>query len=77
MEDVFNRLLVTSDPYIFSLRKVPQKKLKSLSWEAVELLCPPTMTTVEYENSSTIDTDSETDFDSDVDFDFDNNSDTD
>jgi hypothetical protein len=31
MEDVFYRLMVTSDPYISSIRKLPQKKkLKSL-----------------------------------------------
>jgi len=33
MEDVFLRLLVTLDPFISSLRKLPQKKLKSLSPE--------------------------------------------
>ncbi len=30
LHDVFNRLLVTSDPYISSVRKLPQKPLKSL-----------------------------------------------
>ena len=36
MEDVFCRLLVTSDPLISSLRKVPAKKMRSP--EAIELL---------------------------------------
>lgn len=36
-EDIFNRLMVTSDPYISSIRKLPKKKLKSLSREAVQL----------------------------------------
>lgn len=44
MEDVFNRLLVTSDPYISSIRNLPQKKLKSLSPEAVAMLLAPTVT---------------------------------
>ena len=38
MEDVFNRLLVSSDPYISSLRKLPKKKLKQFLPEALELL---------------------------------------
>jgi len=38
MEDVLNWLLVSSDPYISSLRKLPQKKLKELSPEARQLL---------------------------------------
>ena len=41
MQDVFNRLLVTSDPYISSVRKLPQKPLKSFAAEAVQLLEPP------------------------------------
>jgi hypothetical protein len=41
MEDVFYRLMVTSDPYIFSIRKLPQKKkLKSLSPEAITFSDP-------------------------------------
>lgn len=36
MEDLFLRLLVASDPFISSLRKLPQKKFKSLSSEAIE-----------------------------------------
>lgn len=41
MQDVFNRLLVTSDPYISNVRKLPLKPLKTLAPEAVELLKPP------------------------------------
>ena len=43
MEDVFCRLLVTSDPLISSLRKVPAKKMRSLSPEAIELLNEPSI----------------------------------
>lgn len=76
MEDIFNRLMVTSDPYISSIRKLPQKKLKSLSREAVELLLSPTVTiAIGTEPSPTIDTDSEVESDSDVNCDFDIDSD--
>lgn len=44
MEDIFCRLLVTSDPIISSLRKLPPKKLRSLSPYAVELLISPSVT---------------------------------
>jgi len=40
MQDIFNRLMITSDPYISSVRKLPQKPLKSLLPEAIELLEP-------------------------------------
>lgn len=43
IEDVFCRLLVTSDPLISSLRKLPPKKLKSLSSHAIDLLVPPSV----------------------------------
>jgi len=43
MEDIFLRLLMTSDPFISSLRKLPQKKLKSLSPETMQLLIPPSI----------------------------------
>lgn len=43
MTDVFLRLLVTSDPYISSIRKLPQKKLRLLLPEAMELLMSPTL----------------------------------
>ncbi|XP_076660390.1 uncharacterized protein LOC143363727 [Halictus rubicundus] len=41
MEDVFLRLMVTSDPYISSIRKLPKKKMKSLSPEALKMLLSP------------------------------------
>lgn len=41
MEDVFLELLATSDPYISSLRELPQTKLKYLTKEAINLLSLP------------------------------------
>lgn len=41
MTDVFLRLMASSDPFISSLREVPQKKIKALSEEAVALLHIP------------------------------------
>ena len=41
VEDVFGRLLVVSDPFISSLKKLPAKKLKSFSPEVIDLLIPP------------------------------------
>ena len=38
MEDVFHRLLVTSDPFISSLSKIYPQQKKSLSTEALKLL---------------------------------------
>lgn len=38
MEDVFSRPLLTSDPYISSLRKLSGKKMKSFLPEAIQLL---------------------------------------
>lgn len=52
MEDVWNRLMVTSDPYISSIRKLPQKNMRSLSVEAVELLIPPSITSQSAEDDS-------------------------
>lgn len=40
-EDIIRRLLCTSDPYISSIRKPAQKKKKSFSTEALELLKAP------------------------------------
>lgn len=79
MEDVFHRLLVTSDPHISSIRKLPQKKLKSLSPEAVAMLIAPRVTTAADEFCATIgavpglviDTNSENDSNSDSDYAFD------
>lgn len=40
-EDIFNFLLLSSDPIISSLRPLPQKKLRSFSMEVIEMLeCP-------------------------------------
>lgn len=69
MEDLFLRLLVTFDPFISSLRKLPKKKLKIMSPEAVELLIPPTIvseastssTSFSISESSEYDTDGSTD----------------
>jgi hypothetical protein len=41
IEDVFKRLLVVSDPLISNHRKLPQKKIRSLSAEAIQLLKEP------------------------------------
>jgi hypothetical protein len=41
IEDVFKRLLVVSDPLISNHRKLPQKKIRSLSAEAIQLLIEP------------------------------------
>ncbi|XP_076292832.1 uncharacterized protein LOC143215029 [Lasioglossum baleicum] len=41
MEDVMHRLLLNSDPYISSFRKLPKKKLRSLFPEAIALLQTP------------------------------------
>lgn len=38
MQDVFQRFLIVSDPYISNCRKFPGKQLKSLSGDAVNLL---------------------------------------
>lgn len=43
MEDVFNRFLMSSDPYISSCRKLPTKRLKSLSTEVISLLSAPSI----------------------------------
>lgn len=42
MEDVFYRLLVSSDPLITSIRKLTTKKIKTLDSEAIKLLKAPT-----------------------------------
>lgn len=43
MEDVLNRFLIASDPYISSCRKLPTKRLKSLSTEVISLLSAPSI----------------------------------
>ena len=41
MQDVFHRLLVSSDPLITSLSNMQPKQGKNLSSEALQLLLPP------------------------------------
>ena len=41
MEDIFHLLLIRSDPVITSLTKLPQKKLKKLSSQVLELIVAP------------------------------------
>lgn len=38
MRDIFNRLLITSDPFIPSLRKLPKKKSQDLPKEVTDML---------------------------------------
>lgn len=74
LENIFNQFIVIFDPYISSIKKLPQKKLESLSREAVELLFSSTVSVATGTKSdSTID--SEVNFDSDVDSDSDIDSD--
>ncbi|XP_076396765.1 uncharacterized protein LOC143265943 [Megachile rotundata] len=40
-EDVINRLLLTSDPYLTSIRKIPKKKSRPLLQETLNLLLLP------------------------------------
>lgn len=51
MEDVFRRLLATTDPFIASLRQVRQKKVKSLLPEAKALLASTPLATDTDEDS--------------------------
>ncbi|KAJ8715499.1 hypothetical protein PYW07_009981 [Mythimna separata] len=39
--DVMNRLLLSSDPLLTSLRLKPKKRMESLSKEAIAILFPP------------------------------------
>lgn len=41
LNDVFCRLLISSDPMISSIRKTPPKESRSLSSEALKMLLPP------------------------------------
>ncbi|XP_011688441.1 PREDICTED: uncharacterized protein LOC105450347 [Wasmannia auropunctata] len=82
IQDVFNQLMVTSDPYISSIRKLPQRPLESLLPETIELLESPTahaaitdeMYTDTSESSESSETDTHIDIycdsDTDIDFDF-------
>jgi hypothetical protein len=65
MQDLFLRLMMTSDPFISSLKKLPTKKIKSLSPEAVKLLIQPSTTeSKNYENDLSI-SDTSSDYESD------------
>lgn len=59
MEDVFNRLLVSSDPYISSMRNLPKKGLKTYSKEVLDLLQPPDYNLDTEENINDSSSDSE------------------
>lgn len=43
MHDLLSRLLVTSDPVVNSMRGLPQRKLRVLAPQAIELLVEPTV----------------------------------
>lgn len=51
MQDIFLRLLLTSDPFISSLRELPRKKLKSLLPETALLLIAPNIRVSEESSS--------------------------
>ena len=56
MRDIFNRLLLTLDPFLSSIRKLPQRPAKSLHQEAIQLLKQPEVTRQETRNDSDLDT---------------------
>ncbi|CAH1962954.1 unnamed protein product [Acanthoscelides obtectus] len=56
LRDIFNRLLVTSDPFLSRIRKLPQRPAKSLYKEALQLLKQPEVTRQETRNDSDLDT---------------------
>ncbi|XP_029164495.1 uncharacterized protein LOC114935764 [Nylanderia fulva] len=80
MEDVFNRLIITSDPYISSIRKQPRKFFKLLLPQALELLTSSTIPVSSTDNlqiainydseSSVTDNESDANCDSENDEDF-------
>ena len=66
LQDVFNRLLLSSAPHISTLRKLPKRNSQSLSPEVINLLLPPEVNTVnsddfESDNSSVDECDSSED----------------
>lgn len=64
MQDVFQRFLIASDPYISSCRKLPAKQLKSLSGDAVNLLsAPPVDEEEDYSTDVSSASEAETDVD--------------
>ena len=56
MRDIFNRFLLTSDPFLLSIRKLPKRPAKSLHQEAIQLLKQPEVTRQETTNDSDLDT---------------------
>ncbi|KAL3266177.1 hypothetical protein HHI36_010361, partial [Cryptolaemus montrouzieri] len=56
MGDIFNRPLVTSDPFLPSIRKLPQRPTKSLHKEAIQLLKQPKVTIQGTRTDSYLDT---------------------
>ncbi|CAH2001822.1 unnamed protein product [Acanthoscelides obtectus] len=44
LRDIFNRLLVTSDEFLSSIRKLPQRPAKPLHKESLQLLKQPEVT---------------------------------
>ena len=65
MEDVFSRLMIASDPYISSIRKLSTKKMRNLSPEKENLLLQPSVNAViDTEDRSEIDILSDDDPDS-------------
>ena len=49
IKDIFHHLLVSSDPFISSLRKLPKRKLKQLSQDVLPLLPSPEISTLQEE----------------------------
>lgn len=58
--DIFNLLLLSSDPVITSKRKLPKKKITSLPKEALNLLIPPSLELI---SESSMDDDTQVDSD--------------
>jgi len=64
MTDVFHRLLLSSDPFVSSVRKIPKKQKKSLLYEARQMIINDSDTESEVEIS---DVTHESDFEVDSD----------
>lgn len=59
MKNIFWRFLISSDPFISSCRKLPNKPLKSLSSEVISLLSSHSVVMVESLAKEQFETDSE------------------
>lgn len=57
MEDVFKRLLLSSDPLISNLRKLPKKKIRSFDGEVIKMLVPPAVDDSEGQDQQDSDSD--------------------